>query len=353
MSDTPAKKPPLKRILVLLILLALGGTHYVLNMRGVETTDSAQIEADIVPVSAKVAGYVKELKIGDNQPVKAGDLLLVIDPADYQIAFDKAAAELQAAEAEYEQSIKNLEVTKVSAPSSLKGAQAAVASAQAEYDRATKDAARNRQLTGIAASGRVIEQSNAAEKMARAQWEQAMAALHSAETSAQTIEGADAGTRMLLANIAEKKANLARAQKDLDYTNIVAPIDGKITKRAVQAGALIQPNQTLMAVTGAKLWVVANFKETQLEHMHAGMPVEIQVDAFPDMRLPGKIDSIQAGTGGRLSLFPPENATGNFVKVVQRVPVKIELDRQPDAPLALVPGMSVIVTVRLNEPDSP
>jgi membrane fusion protein (multidrug efflux system) len=348
MSDLPAKKSPLKIILAVLMLAAVGWTYYMTQVSGLESTDAAQVEADIVPVSARVPGYVRELKVEDNQPVKAGDLLLVIDPADYQIAFDKAAAELQAAEAQYEQATKNLEVTKVAAPSSLESAQAAVSSAQADYDRAVKDAARNRQLKGIAATSRVIEESNAAEKMARARLEQAQAELRRAKTSGQTIAGASAGARTLLANIAEKKASLARAQKDLDYTKILAPIDGKITKRAVQAGELIQPNQNLLAVTSAKLWVVANFKETQLEKMRAGQVVDIHIDAFPKNKFTGKIDSLQAGTGSRLSLFPPENATGNFVKVVQRVPVKIVFDQQPDAALALAPGMSVVATVHLK-----
>jgi membrane fusion protein (multidrug efflux system) len=239
-------------------------------------------------------------------------------------------------------------VTKVSAPSSLESAVAAVASAQADYDRAVKDARRNRQLKGIATSSRIIEQSNAAEKMARARLEQVQADLRSAQTSGQTIEGASAGVKTLLANIDEKKANLARAQKDLDYTKILAPVDGKITKRAVQAGELIQPNQNLLAVTSAKLWVVANFKETQLEKMRIGQTVDIHIDAFPKTKFTGKIDSLQAGTGSRLSLFPPENATGNFVKVVQRVPVKIAFVEPPPAQYKIGPGLSVVPTVKVR-----
>jgi len=335
----------LKIFLVLLILCAAGSAYYMLCVAGKETTDDARFDAYIVPISAKVSGYVKELGVKDNQHVKAGDQLLAINPVDYQIAVNKAQAALDAAEAQYQQATENLEVTKVSAPSSVDAAKAAVASAQADLDNAVKNAERNRKLKNVTASAREIDQTNSTEKMAKARLEQAQAELKSAETSTQTIAGADAGARMLSAQVDEKKAELATAKENLDNTKITAPMDGKITSRTVEGGAYVQPGQALMAISGVMLWVVADFKETQLEHMQVGQPVDVKVDAFPHLVLHGKIDSIQAGTGARLSLFPPENATGNFVKVVQRVPVKIVLDEQPDAALALAPGMSVEATV--------
>lgn len=337
-----------KIILVLLVLAVLGGVYYTLFVEGKETTDDARFDSYIVPIGAKVSGYVKVLNVKDNQAVKAGDPLLKIDPVDYQIAVDKAQSALEAAEAQYQQATENLAVTKVSAPSSVDAAKAAVASAKADLDNANKDAERNRKLKGVTASARQIDQTNTAAQMAKARLDQAEATLTSAETSTQTIAGADAGTRMLAAQVDEKKAELATAKENLADTKIIAPMDGKVTSRTVEGGAYVQPGQALMAVSGVKLWVVADFKETQLQHMQVGQPADIHVDAFPQLHLAGKIDSFQAGTGARLSLFPPENATGNFVKVVQRVPVKIELDQQPDAALALAPGMSVEATVRVK-----
>lgn len=350
MSDKPARKKSPILFVVLLIALVAGGFYYMTRVRGLETTDAAQIEGDIIPVSPKVGGHILELKVDDNQTVKAGDLLVTIDPTDYRIAAARAEAELAAAQAEYEQSVKALDVTRVSAPSSLDAAQAALLSAQADLDRAMKDAARNRQLKDVATSKRVVEASDADEKMARARLAEAEAALKRAQTANDEIAAAEAGTRKLQATLEEKKAAVARAQQDLENTKIMAPIDGKIAHRAVAAGELVQPNQALFAIAAPRLWVVANFKETQLTRMHPGQAAEVRVDAFPGRVLKGHIDSIQAGTGSRLSLFPPENATGNFVKVVQRVPVKIALDAQPDGDLPLAPGMSVEATVRVNEP---
>ena len=338
----------IKILLVILVLCAAGAIYYKLNIAGKETTDDARFDSFIVPISAKVSGYVKALSIKDNQMVHAGDPLLEIDPVDYLIAVDKSQATLEAAEAQYQQATENLEATKVSAPSSVTAAQAAVAAAQADLDNATKDAARNRKLKGITASAREIDQTNTAAQMAKARLDQAEAQLKSAETSTQTIAGADAGTRMLLAQVDGKKAELATAKENLSDTNITAPMDGKITSRSVETGAYVQPGQALMAISSPNLWVIADFKETQLEHMQVGQTVDLKVDAFPHLVLTGKVDSIQAGTGARLSLFPPENATGNFVKVVQRVPVKIVLDQQPDAALALAPGMSLEATVHVK-----
>lgn len=339
---------PMKKfriVLIVMILAVLAGIYYLLEVQGKESTDDARFDAFIVPISAKVTGYVKELHVADNQVVKAGDPLLEIDPVDYQIAVDKAQAALDAAVAQYEQATQNLAATKVSAPSTVDAAKAAVAAAQADLDRANRDAKRNRDLKGVTASAREIEQTNAAQKMAEAHLQQTEAELKSAETATQTIASADAGTRMLAAQVDEKKAELATAKENLANTKIVAPMEGKITSRTVEAGALVQPGQALMAISSPNLWVVADFKETQLQHMQVGQPVNIHVDAFPHLNLTGKVDSIQAGTGARLSLFPPENATGNFVKVVQRVPVKVVLDQQPDTGLALAPGMSVEATV--------
>jgi len=282
-----------KIILALLVLAVLGGIYYILFVAGKETTDDARFDSYIVPISAKVSGYVKVLNVKDNQVVRAGDPLLEIDPVDYQIAVDKAQSALEAAEAQYQQATENLAVTKVSAPSSVDAAKAAVASAKADLENANKDAERNRKLKGVTASARQIDQTNTAAQMAKARLDQAEATLTSAETSTQTIAGADAGTRMLAAQVDEKKAELATAKENLADTKIIAPMDGKVTSRTVEGGAYVQPGQALMAISSPQLWVVADFKETQLEHMRVGQPVELHTDAFPHLHLTGKIDSVR------------------------------------------------------------
>lgn len=341
-----------KGLSVLLVLVLAGGAgfagYYKSAMAGRETTDDAHLESHIVPISAKISGYVKTVPAEDNQTVKEGDLLATIDATDYKIAVDKAQAALAAVQAQVDQAAQGLAATKVSAPSSLEAAKAAVAAAQADVERAAREAKRARSLKGVSASARDIEQAAAAEKVARANLEKAQAELRTAETSPQTIEGASAAMRVLQAQAEEKKADLAIAQEKLSNTEIIAPQPGKVTNRTVRPGTYVQPGQALMAISGPEVWVVANFKETQLGHMRIGQPVDIHIDAYPKAKFTGRIESIQAGTGARLSLFPPENATGNFVKVVQRVPVKITLDAQPDSALSLVPGMSVEATVRVK-----
>jgi membrane fusion protein (multidrug efflux system) len=168
--------------------------------------------------------------------------------------------------------------------------------------------------------------------------------MRSAETAPKVIDSAEANAREQEAEVKEAQANLSQAEQDLSDTKIIAPIDGRITNRSVERGDYVQPGQQLTSLVGKDLWVIANYKETQLRNMHSGDKVDIHIDAFPNAVLEGKIDSIQAGTGARFSAFPPENATGNFVKIVQRVPVKVLFTKEPDAALALGPGMSVIPT---------
>jgi len=340
------RKASIGSVLLLCALWWVAYWFYVIDRR--EETDSAFIEADIVTISPKISGYVTDVLVSDNQEVRSGNPLVLIDIKDYQIAVERAQAALEAAQARYEQATKSFAVTKVAAPSSLQAARAAVASAKAEYARAHQDAVRNRQLRGIATSARVIEQSDAAEATAKARLTQAEAELKSAETSPETIAGADAGTRVLLAQVNEAKAALAAAKTNLESAQLKAPFSGRVTKRTVLKGAYVMPGQSLMAITGNKMWVVANFKETQVGRIYVGQSVDIEVDSLPGKKFIGRVESIQRGTGARLSLFPPENATGNFVKVVQRVPVKIDILFDTDPDQVLVPGMSVTATVHVR-----
>jgi membrane fusion protein (multidrug efflux system) len=252
---------------------------------------------------------------------------------------------LEAAKAAAEAAVNNAATTTVSAPSNLEAAQAQVAAAQANWDKAIDDLKRMQRLSNEARSQEQLEQAIAAEKSAHANFEDAGAKLRSAQTAPKAIAQAKASSDQLAAQVKQSEADLALAEIDLSNTKIVAPIDGRITKRSVERGNYVQPGQALASLVGNDLWVVANFKETQLHHMHPGQVVKIEIDAYPDTAFNGKVDSIQSGTGAFFSAFPPENATGNFVKIVQRVPVKIVFDPAPDAALAIGPGMSVVPTV--------
>lgn len=333
------------RIFAVIALVLVGVAIYVIAHLGEESTDDATIDAHVVTISPKVGGYVKVLNINDNQNVKAGDVLLEIDPTDYIIRRDHAQAALEAAQAGHNASSKTLETTRISAPSNLESAQAQMAAAEANWKKAANDLRRMRRLNDDARSREQLDSAVAAEKSTYSQLEDAKARLRSAQTAPKVIASAKSTTDEQEAEVKEAEANLAQAEKDLADTKIIAPMDGRITNRSVERGDYVQPGQQLTALVGTELWVTANYKETQLKHMHQGDKAIIHVDAFPDAKIEGKVDSIQAGTGARFSTFPPENATGNFVKIVQRVPVKIILTKQPDPALALGPGMSVVPTL--------
>ncbi len=335
------------KIIVALVLLAalLAGGAYMFIHRGEESTDDAAIDGSAVTISPKIAGYVKALNIDDNQSVKAGDVLLEIDPSDYVIRRDRAQAALEAAEAAASASQNNMETTDVSAFSNLTAAHAQVAAAEAAENKALNDLKRMESLTNEARSQQQLDQAIANERSARSNLEDTRAKLRSAATAPKAVAAAQASRDQLEAQVKQAQADLAQAESDLANTKLVAPIDGRITRRSVARGDYVQPGQQLSSLVGSNVWVTANFKETQLKHMRPGQRVKIEIDAFPDLKLEGKVDSVQSGTGAYFSAFPPENATGNFVKIVQRVPVKIVFDKTPDASLTLGPGMSVVPVV--------
>jgi membrane fusion protein, multidrug efflux system len=331
-------------IFLLIVVILVGVGIYVFMHRGEESTDDAAIDGRVVTISAKVSGYVKTLNINDNQVVKAGDILLEIDPTDYQNKRDHARAALDAATAAASASQNNMETTDISAPSNLESAKAQVDSAQANWEKADADLKRMQRLTNEARSQEQLDQAMASERAAKSTLEDSKARLRSAETAPKAIAAARANADELTAQQKQAEADFAQAEKDLNDTKVIAPMDGRITKRGVERGDYVQPGQALTSLVGTDLWVTANFKETQLEHMVQGQKVDIRVDAFPNLKLEGKVDSLQSGTGSRFTAFPPENATGNFVKIVQRVPVKIIFTSLPDD-VVLGPGMSVEPTV--------
>lgn len=335
----------IKLITVLLLVAAVAGGYYYFH-RGEVSTDNAAIEGRTVILSPKIQGYVKTLNIQDNQMVKAGTILMEVDATDYIIRRDRALAALAAAKAAANASRNNLETTTVSAPSNVDASTAQVASAEATWEKSLADRQRMESLFNAGASSRQqLDQAIATEKADRSTLDRLRAGLRSANTAPSVIAAARDTSDQLLAQVQQAQADLAQAETDLANTKIIAPMDGRITKRSVEAGSYVQAGQQLALLVGTELWVVANFKETQLEHMRPGQPVDIRIDAFPSVKLRGKVDSFQAGTGSHFSLFPAENATGNFVKTVQRVPVKIVFETSPDTLLLLGPGMSVIPTV--------
>lgn len=331
--------------ITLLLAAIVSGAAYIYSQRWEESTDDATINGRTVSISPKISGYVKTLNINDNQLVKAGDVLLEIDPSDYLIRRDKAKAVHEAARSAALASHNTLETTTISAPSNRDVAAAQVEAANANLVKAEQDLKRMQYLSAEARSQGQLDQAIAAKKAAQSTVTEALAKLRSAETAPIAIAAAKATKDQLTAQFKQAEADLALAESDLANTKLIAGMDGRITNRAVERGDYVQTGQHLSSLVGTEFWVTANFKETQLTHMRPGQPVKISIDAFPDKVLEGKVDSIQSGTGAFFSAFPPQNATGNFVKIVQRVPVKIIFQPPPDPALALGPGMSVAPSV--------
>jgi membrane fusion protein, multidrug efflux system len=338
-----------KFLLLLIALVALiGGVGYWYLTKDEATTDDAYTDGNAVTISPQVAGEVIARDITDNQHVKAGQLLLQIDPRPYQAARDQAAGSLQVAEAQLEAARVNLETARITWPAKLQAAQAQLLAAQAIQFKAKADEQRQRSLPKQATTQQDIDNAESALRNANAAVAEAEANLSGAQVVEQSIAQAEAQVHQLEGQVALAKAELAQAELNLAWTQVRAPQDGWVTKRNVDKGNYVQVGQSLMALVTSDVWVTANFKEDQLDRMRAGDRVEISVDAYPRLHLVGHVDSIQLGSGSRFSAFPAENATGNFVKIVQRVPVKIVIDRgmDPDRPLPL--GLSVDPVVRLR-----
>ncbi len=334
-------------VIVILVVMVLSVGVYAVVHRGQESTDAATVEAYVVPIASKVSGYIRVVTVKDNQHVQAGDVLVEVNAAEYLALRDKAQADYDMALAKLAAAGHQYDSTKVSAPSSLASAHSQVAAAQAEWVRAKKDLERLRGMNESARSKQALDLAVAAEKSTASLVQDAQARLKTAETAPSTIAAAEAGVMELKAAVDGARANVTLAEINVEATRIRAPFDGYVTHRIAEQGAFVATGQTLMTVVSDKKWVVANFKENQLESIKIGQPVRIKVDAYPSLKLTGKVESIQAGTGARFSAFPPENATGNFVKVVQRVPVKIALNSQLESGHGVVlgVGMSVVPTV--------
>jgi membrane fusion protein, multidrug efflux system len=319
-----ASKPKRTRRLMLLgtlggALLVGGAVWYFLNA-GFETTDDATIEAHVIEVSPKISAHVKTVHFDDNYQVKRGDLLVELDPRDFEVNLASAEANLASAKGKLAQAEAQQNV----AQAGIGQTKADLASSQATADNAQADLKRNEQLYQT----HVIDRREYDASIAQAKSDVANVESNAKKVASQEAQVQLAAAQYSAASAAEKQAEaqLRQAQLQLSYAQIYAPFDGRVTKKSVEPGDYVQPGQTLFSLVPPQVWVIANFKETQLKNMRVGQPVSIQVDAVPGNAFQAHVDSFQVGTGGRFTLLPPENATGNFVKVVQRVPVKIVFD---------------------------
>jgi membrane fusion protein (multidrug efflux system) len=335
------RKPILLSLLTIVAIGAIAGGYYWLTVARFQyDTDDAYLQSDITVISPKISGYVTVVAVKDNQQVKPGDVLIKIDDTEYAAKVAQARATVEARRA----AIANLDSRLVWQQSSIAQAQADIAGADAELRRASADKQRQQSLlrADVAAPSRVETaeadadkaQANVAKSRARYDAERAQLAVLQTERKQDQ------------ADLEQAQAELALAQNDLDNTVIKAPVAGVVGNRAAEAGLYVRPGTMLLSVVPLdQVWVEANFKETALRHMTPGQPVSVEIDAFPGIELTGTVDSLAPATGAKFSLLPPENATGNFTKIVQRVPVKITLP--PDNVLAgrLRPGMSAVVSI--------
>ena len=392
-----------KAIASVLLLSAIGIGAWWWLTQGRESTDDAQVDGHVIPMAPRVGGTVVKVHAEDNQVVDAGTVLVELDPRDYQVAVDKARAELADAEAAAIAAQSNVPITSTTATSSIGAAQSSVEQArngaeaaarevdvararliasQARLREAEANAARTardvQRLRSLLAKDEISQQqfdaavsaadvAKAAADTVRAQIseaeagirmaesrqtqatageQQARAALQGTQTAPEQVTAMRARASSAQAHVEQAKATLAQAELNLTYTVVRSPVKGIVSRKSVNPGQVLQPGQPLMALVQVEdTWVTANYKETQLERMRAGQKVTIDVDAVGGKTFSGHVDSIAAATGARFSLLPPENATGNFVKVVQRIPVKIVLEPGQDPDRVLRPGMSVTPTV--------
>jgi membrane fusion protein (multidrug efflux system) len=328
--------------LIVLVVLIVVSTLYYLHARHYEGTDDAFIDGHQSQVSAQVAAKVITLAIQDNQPVKAGDPILQLDPREYQVKLAQARAQRAQATAQLLQAQAGL----LQQQAQIDQAEANVRIAQAELGQQQTDLARYRAIDPKAITRQQLDQSSAQTKSAAAKVDANRQAVESARAQ---LEAQKAQVAAAAANVQVADATIESAELQLGYTTVKAPDSGRITRRTVEIGNYVSPGQALLAIVPDAFWVTANYKETQLEDMRPGQPVRVRVDACPGIDFAAHVDSFQTGTGAAFSSLPAENATGNYVKVVQRVPVKVAFDQKPDlARCNLVLGMSVSprVTVR-------
>ena len=316
------KKIPKKIIIsVLVVILAVFGLAFYIHSSHYQHTDDAYLESHMVQVAPKVSGQIIEVYIDDNDKVKAGDLVAKIDPADYKVRYDELNAQ-------YEKTMFQQSVAKAN-----------LNAANSEIELAQKDLNRYRKLYEAGAVSKQILDSQ------QTKYDLAVAHQHQAQNDVFS----NAKNKVADADLKRIKAQKDLAKLNLSYTNIYAPQDGYVTNKRVEKGAYVQQGQSLFTLVSEETWVVANFKESQLANMKPGQEVEIKIDTFGNKVFKGKVDSIQKASGAKSSLFPPENAVGSFVKIVQRIPVKIVFtDKVDSTKYKLIAGMSCVPKVKVK-----
>ena len=327
-GEENTRKLPVKKRYIFAFLVTLGvilAGYFIYEYLGCQSTDDAYVETTTVSVSPKVSGQIVKVLVEDNQPVKAGQVVAVIDKVDYQVKLDQATAA-------YERALLNQE-----------NAHADLNAANSEIELAKKDVERYQNLYAAGAvSKQTLDKAITNLESKQAKQTSAEQSIFSKDPS-QNAKVADADLNVL-------KAQKRAAELALEYTDILAPIDGTVSNKKVEVGMMVQPGSPLFVIVPHDVWVVANYKETQLTKMKEGMDVDIKIDTYPDKVFKGKIDSIQRSSGAKASLFPPENAVGSFVKIVQRIPVKIVFTEKIDPKeYSIIPGMSVVPKVKIRE----
>ncbi|NYE61485.1 membrane fusion protein (multidrug efflux system) [Duganella sp. 1224] len=349
-AAAPAAQGPNRRVLVVAAIIALaaigiGGRMWYRSHYYVET-DNAYVAGHVHPVSARIAGVVTKVLIDDNQLVKEGDVIAELDPFDQGVKVEQIQAQIASAQQQVTQA--DAQIAQVQAQASAAAAQ--VAQSEAQLVRAKQDADRFGQLYNNqmkAVSKAELDAAVAARASAVAD---VAARKDSAAAAKAQIASAKSAREVLQAQIAVLQVQLKDAKQQLAYNQILAPVAGRIGKRTIEVGQRVQPGQQLTAIVQENVWLTANFKETQLAELKPGQPVKVTVDALPGKELIGKVDSFAPASGAQFSLLPPDNATGNFTKIVQRVPVKITFKPEDVKALSgrLVPGMSAIAEVSLK-----
>ncbi len=341
-------KWPLIILGIVVLLAAIGGGIWWFLTRNLVSTDDAYTEGRAITIAPQVGGYVTKLAVNDNQFLHKGDLIVQIDPRPYVAARDTARGQLEQAQAELANAKVNLDKARTTYPAQLAQAKGQLAQAQGQLYQAQTDYKRQHSVSKAATTQQSIDQSSAALRSAEGQVEVAKAQVTTAELIPQNIAQAEANVKQLDGQVTQMQGNLEQAELNLSYAHVVAPQDGFVTNRNVEMGNYVQPGAQIMALVTPQVWITANFKETELTRMRPGQRVDISIDAYPDLKLKGYVDSIQQGSGSVFSAFPPQNATGNFVKIVQRVPVKIVID-QGLTPNQMLPlGLSTEPTVHLE-----
>lgn len=357
MEQETKKKKPKKLIVIGLIaaVVIVAGVIFFISGSGYETSDNAQLDGDIVPIRSGVTAYISNIRFKDNQTVKKGDTLILFDAdelkakvAQAQAALDNASANLLSVENKASASAENATASEETTASN----QQSIIAAKVKLEKAQKDFNRIVELQKIkAATQEQFDNAQSNLQISKSDYDRAVDQQQSSASSALGLK-AEAKSQqnqidLAKAQIKQREAELVLAKKQLSYTAVLAPCNGIVSKRAIQQGQYVSVGQSLcVVIDNEHFWVSANFKETQLEKIKIGNAVEIKLDAYPDLKLTGKVESYSGATGAKFSLLPPDNATGNFIKITQRFPIRISLDNiSTEKSAEIFPGLSAFVKV--------